>query len=73
MADKTGTSLMPAFQSNTQNNQGFECHILRKSFRTYRGLLQHLNTCRRINITNLKPSSNNEPDENNDNGVQEPE
>ena len=45
MSDKTVTSLLPAVQSNTQNNQGNECQICR-SFRTDRGLPQHLNTYR---------------------------
>ena len=66
------TSLLPAVQSNTQNNQGNECHICR-SFRTNRGLLQHLNTFRQRDTANLNASSNNESDENNDNEVQEPE
>ena len=73
MQDKTVTSLLSAVQSNTQNNQGNECHVCRRSFHTKRGLLQHLNTCRRRNTANLNASSNNESDENNDNEVQEPE
>ena len=72
MSDETGTSLVPAVQSNTQSNQGNECHICRRNFRTNRGFLQHLNTCRRKNTENLKASRNNESDENNDNKVQEP-
>ena len=62
MAVKIWTSLSPAVQLNTQNNQG-----------TNRGLLQHLNTWRRRNTANLNMSSNNESDENNDNEIQEPE
>ena len=73
MLDETVTSLLPAVQSNTQNNQGDKCQICRRSFRTNRGLLQHLNTRRRRNTANLKARSNNESDENNDNEVQEPE
>ena len=73
MPDETVTSLLPAVQSNTQNNQGNECQICRRSFRTNRGLFQHLNTCHRRNTANLKAGSNNESDENNDNEVQEPE
>ena len=73
MPDETVTSLLPAVQSNTQNNQGNECQICRRSFRTNRGLFQHLNTCHRRNTANFKASSNNESDENNDNEVQEPE
>ena len=73
MPDGTVTSLLPAVQSNTQNNQGDECQICGRSFRTNRGLLQHLNTRRRRNTANLNAWSNNESDENNDNEVQEPE
>ena len=73
MSDETVTSLLPVVQSNTQNNQGNECQICRRSFRTNRGLFQHLNTCHRRNTANLKAGSNNESDENNDNEVQEPE
>ena len=62
MAVKIWTSLSPAVQLNTQNNQG-----------TNRGLLQQLNTWRRRNTANLNMSSNNESDENNDNEIQEPE
>ena len=50
-----------------------ECQICGRSFRTNRGLPQHLNTCRRRNTANLNVSSNNESDEKNDNEVQEPE
>ena len=53
MADETRTSLLPTVQSNTQNNQGNECHICRRSSRTNRGLFQHMNTCRQINTRNL--------------------
>ena len=67
MSDKTVTSLLPAVQSNTQNNQGNECQICR-SFRTDRGLPQHLNTYRRRNTSNLNASSNNDSYENNDKG-----
>ena len=73
MADETGMSLLLAVQSNTQNNLGNECHIYRRSFCTNRGLLQHLNTCRRRNSANLNTGSNNEPHESNDNKVQKPE
>ena len=73
MSGETGTSLVPAVQSNTQNNQRNECHICRKSFRTSRGLLQHLNKSRRRNTANLNASSNNESGENNDKEVREPE
>ena len=73
MSDEPWTSLLPAVQSNTQNNQGNECHICRRSFRTNRGFLQHLNNCRRRNTANLNARSNNESDKNNDNEVQEPE
>ena len=73
MSDETVTSLLPAVQSNTQNNQGNKCQICGRSFRTNRGLLQHLNTRCRRNTANLNASSNNESDENNDNEVQEPE
>ena len=66
MSDETVTSLLPAVQSNTQNNQGNECQICRRSFRTNRGLFQHLNTCRRRNTANLNVSSNSKSDENND-------
>ena len=45
MSDETMTSLLPAVQSNTKNNQGNECQIFRRGFRTNRGLLQHLSTC----------------------------
>ena len=73
MSGETGTSLLPAVQSNTQNNQRNECQICRKIFRTSRGLLQHLNTSRRRNTVNLNASSNNESGENNDKEVLEPE
>ena len=66
-------SLLPPVHSNTHNNQRNECHICRRSFRTNRGHLRHLNTCRRRNNTNLNVSSNRESDENNDNEAQEPE
>ena len=59
--------------SQTQNNQGNECHICRRSFRTNRGPLQHLNVCRGRNIINLNAGSNNESNDNEDNVVQEPE
>ena len=70
MTDKTGTSLLPAVQSNTQNNQGMKCHICWRRFPNNRELLQHLNTCHQRNIANLGTRSNNESDENNDNEVQ---
>ena len=73
MSDETETSLLPAVQSNTQNNQGNECHICRRCFFSNRGLLQHLNTCRQRNTANLNASSKTELDENSDNEVQEPE
>ena len=73
MSDEPWTSLLPAVQSNTQNNQGNECHFCRRSFRTNRGFLQHLNNCHRRNTANLNARSNNESDKNNDNEVQEPE
>ena len=73
MSGETGTSLLPAVQSNTQNNQWNECQICRKIFRTSRGLLQPLNTSRRRNTANLNASSNNESGENNDKEVLEPE
>ena len=72
MSDETVTSLLPALQSNTQNNQGNECQICRSSG-TNRGLLQHLNTCRRRNTENLSASSSSKSNENNDKEVQEPE
>ena len=59
MSDETVTSLLPAVQSNTQNNQGNVCQICRRSFRTNRGLLKYLNTCRRRNTADLNVSSNN--------------
>ena len=34
MSDETVMSLLPAVQLNTQNNQGNECQICRRSFRT---------------------------------------
>ena len=75
MADETGTLLFPAVQS--KNNQGNQCYMERRGFRTNRGssvlLLQHLNTCRRRHTANLNTSCNSESDENNDTGVQEPE
>ena len=73
MADEIEMSLLPAVQSNTQNNQRTECHISRGSFSTNRGLLQHFNTCQRRNTANLNTSINNESDENDDSKVQEPE
>ena len=73
ISGETVTSLLPAVQLNTQNNQGNKCHICRRSFRTNRGLFWHLNTCRRRNTANLNASRSNESDENNDNEVQEPE
>ena len=73
MSDETGTSLLPGVQPNRQNNQGNECHICRRCFRTNRGLLQHLSTCHRRNTANLNASSNNASNENNDNEFQEPE
>ena len=73
MTDETDVSLLPAVQSNTQNSQGNECHICRRSFLTKKGLLQHLNTCCRRNTTNLNLSSNNKSNKNNDKEVQEPE
>ena len=73
MLVETVTSLLPAVQSNAQNNQGNECQISRRILRTNGGLLQHLNTCRRRNTANLNASRNNESNENNDNKVQEPE
>ena len=73
MLDETVTSLLPAVQSNTQNNQGNECQICRRSLRTNRAFLQHSNTCRRRNTANLNTSSKNESDENSDKDVQEPE
>ena len=69
MTVETGTSVLPVIESNTQNKQGTACHICRRSFR---GLLQQLNTCRQRNTTTLNASSNDESDENNDNKVQEP-
>ena len=47
MSDEIGTSLLPGVQPNRQNNQGNECHICRRCFRTNRGLFQHLSTCHR--------------------------
>ena len=73
MSDETVTSLLPVVQSNTQNNQGNECQICRRSLRTNRAFLQHSNTCRRRNTANLNTSSKNESDENSDKDVQEPE
>ena len=67
------TSLLQAIQSNTQNSQGNECQTCKKSFRTNRGLLLHLNTCVQRNTANLNASSNNQLDESNDNEVQEAE
>ena len=63
-------SLLPAVQSNTQNNQGNECHICRRCFCTNRGLLQHVNTCHR-RTANLNARHNNTSDEKIDNKVQE--
>ena len=35
----------------TQDAQSPECYICKRNFRANRGLLQHLNTCRRKNST----------------------
>ena len=72
-SDETVTSLLQAVQSNTQNSQENECQICKKSFRTNRGLLLHLNTCLQRNTANLNASSKSQLDENNDNEVQEAE
>ena len=37
--------------NSTQDAQSPECYICKRNFRTNRGLLQHLNTCRRKNNT----------------------
>ena len=58
MSDETLTSLLPAVQSNTKNNQGNECQIFRRGFRTNSGLLQHLSICRYRNTADLNVSSN---------------
>ena len=70
MAVKIETSLSPALQLNTQNNQGMNA-----TFAEDVSVLteQHLNTWRRRNTANLNMSSNNESDENSDNEIQEPE
>ena len=68
---KLGRFIASSTVKHTENNQGNECHICRKSFRTKRGLPQYLNNCRRRKTVNLKASSNNESDENNDNKFQE--
>ena len=70
MAVKIWTSLSPAVQLNTQNNQGMNA-----TFAEDVSVLteQHLNTWRRRNTANLNMSSNNESDENSDNEIQEPE
>ena len=53
MAD-SGTPNPQAVESDVQENQTTECHICDRSFRTNRGLLQHLHTCRRrSNINGL--------------------
>ena len=66
MAVKIWTSLSPAVQLNTQNNQGMNA-----TFAEDVSVLteQHLNTWRRRNTANLNMSSNNESDENNDNKI----
>ena len=46
--------------SMSTNDQNFSCGICRRTFRTNRGLLQHLNFCRRRN--NDGQQTNNEPD-----------
>ena len=73
MADETRMCLLPAVQSNTQNNNGNKCDICRRGFRTNRGLLQHLNTSRQRNTADLNASNNNESDENDGNDVYEAE
>ena len=46
----------------TQDAQSPECYICKRNFRTNRGLLQHLNTCRRKNntIPNVKVNIDNQ-------------
>ena len=41
------------FENSTQNAQSMECYIFKRNFRTNRGLIEYLNTCRR-KITRLK-------------------
>ena len=55
MAD-SGTPVSQTVQLNVEENQTTECHLCNRSFRTNRGLLQHLHTCRRRN--NINESSN---------------
>ena len=65
MAD-SGTPNPQAVQSDVQENQTTECHICDRSFRTNRGLLQHLHTCRRRN--NINGLTNNNDSMANDEG-----
>ena len=65
MAD-SGTPNPQAVQSDVQENQTTECHICDQSFRTNRGLLQHLHTCRQRN--NINGLTNNNDSMANDEG-----
>ena len=65
MAD-SGTPNPQAVQSDVQENQITECYICDRSFRTNRGLLQHLHICRRRN--NINGLTNNNDSMANDEG-----
>ena len=56
--EEADLSTSQTLHGSTQNIQGAEWHTCKRNFRTNRGLLQHLNTCRKKNTTTVNNSHN---------------